>query len=395
MIDKVRMNCIIDIPAERLVRPDWRTYKEYRIHRYEGLWIIYKPLTRRLTISGRLTTISVRPDRVTNMDAFYGGVADLQVRQVRREDGSVSYLLVPFIQNLSDLVDLVNERLLEVTGVDLDVTQFNVTYVEVCFNTKTDHVPQYVEAMNHTFTAKNPVMYRNYVVEKGLCLGSSFYVKSRKDFENRTRYRYVINFYNKADQLQFMLRKSLPIYHLNRFNVEVPFTTDDFERARNILRLEVQIGYRALIDLFGGRPHLFIDFFNMDFCRSVIEDRYNHMVGRPGADFCSYTEARARVIAADLLRPTAKALIHYLRDLAQNHQIEKNRHARHRKILNQLGIHWYLIPTGWGIPCLPSPIRLLDETIAQIREDVTTMEWRRRAAEAEAEMYNNIEITDD
>ena len=83
--------------------------------------------------------------------------------------------------------------------------------------------------MNEGFRMSNTGARVNYPEEKGLS-GSS-YIKTKGDYQVNELRNYVLNFYDKYDRLEFLRRRGMHI------------AEDDWELARNVLRLEVQCGY--------------------------------------------------------------------------------------------------------------------------------------------------------
>ena len=75
----------------------------------------------------------------------------------------------------------------------------------------------------------------NYPEEKGLS-GSS-YIKTKVDYQVNELRNYVLNFYDKYDRLEFLRRRGMRI------------AEDDWELARDVLRLEVQCGYVFIKEL--------------------------------------------------------------------------------------------------------------------------------------------------
>ena len=75
----------------------------------------------------------------------------------------------------------------------------------------------------------------NYPEEKGLS-GSS-YIKTKGDYQVNELRNYVLNFYDKYDRLEFLRRRGMRI------------AEDDWELARDVLRLEVQCGYVFIKEL--------------------------------------------------------------------------------------------------------------------------------------------------
>ena len=432
MIDKVYMNQLLPLPVapELLAQPAWhhsiskqgQRRVEFFIHVYKGLRIFYVPDTRRLVIRGRLMSASVLPDFIANLDAPYVGLTGLNVTQSHRiSDGVqvVDYGLENVAQDLDDLVLDVNQYLTGLIGQPVDIAKFQVTYLEICFNTYTDHVDEYIQLFNLVFQKRGTTQYKNYVIERKAPPYSSYYVRGRVQFDKCVKHGFTVNFYNKADWLknqykpdqealqkrnerwQRMMAAGLTLDQViaqepqsPKRDEPLPYTLTDIKKARRDLRLEVQIGFRALRDHFGSeRP--FRDFLQPDDCRSVIVGRYESFIGPASAGFCSYGKAMAIVDGSNLSNTVKRNLLAYLLRLQQGLDAWHHGSTKHNRMLADLGIHWCLIPAKFGIDYLEPPMALLDRAIEEIERRKEAFPEQMERNRLEVAMYDAIEVSDD
>lgn len=400
MIDSITMNHIIDIPLDAF-RPDQWSHRysthnghtsDFYTHYYHGLRIFYKPSTHRLTIIGRLVTTSIHPDRITNLDELLAGITEPQVRQ-DHTGPEVTYSLEHACQNLHDLTQSINEYLSILIGQSIDIRVFQVTLIEVCFNVITDHVAEYIELFNAIFEKRKLARYKNFVLERSLPLYSSFYIKGKVQYEKKESRGFVVNFYNKLNQLQFLLR----ISQTSLMNKEamVPFGLNDFIRTDKVLRMEVKCHYKALYEMYHGAPRYFESFLNPDDCRDIVKDRYEYLLGHADCDFYSYQAAISKIDSSDLTDRQSVSLKDYILSSIRNHHVSMYKDYRYRGLLRRLGIHWYLIPTRWGIDYLESPIKMLNRQVEQTWSDIASYEQRMAITLAEIDLHNSIEVSDD
>lgn len=397
MIDKIYMNSIVDIPIERLTLNKWRLRRftpkdgrhiEYYTHFYKNLIILYKPSSQRLTIKGRLVTISIHPDRITNLDELLEGITEPIVRQ----DHSAPRLIFTLghsNQNLNDLIQSLNTYLSDLISIDINIRDFHVTQIEICFNVITDYVSEYITIFNKIFKKRKLANYTNFVLEKGRPIHSSFYVKGKVQYEKKKAEGFIVNFYNKKDQLMNLLKSKENSCEL------IPFFLSDAIRADKVLRMEVQCYYKALYYLFPNYPRDFNLFINIEECREIIKGRYKHLIGNVDLDFYSYNAAIVKINDSSLSIPQKKYLKDYLLKYTRNNTITDYKRNRYQGVLRGLGIHWFLIPTSMNIDYLESPIKILERQIAQTWEHIASYDTRMTATQIEVDLYNSIEVTED
>lgn len=400
MIDSITMNHIIDIPLD-VFRPDQWKYRpsfydgieSYSfVHLYHGLHIRYKPSTHRLTIMGRLVMTSIHPDRVTNLDELLAGITEPQVQQ-DHSGSEVIYSLEHVFQNLHDLTQSLNDYLSHLVGQAIDVRVFHVTLIEVCFNVITDHVAEYIQIFNAIFEKRRLARYKNFVIEWNLQPYTSFYIKGKVQYEKKESRGFVINFYNKLNQLQYLLKKSQT--SLMNKEAMVPFGIADFIRTDKVLRMEVKCHYKALYEMYHGAPRYFESFLNPDDCRDIVIDRYEYLLGHADCDFYSYKAAISKIESSDLTERQRISLKQYILYSIRNHTVSIYMDNRYRGLLRGLGIHWFLIPTRMCIDYLESPIKMLNRQVDQTWESIASYEQRMNITQAEIDLHNSIEVSDD
>lgn len=431
MIDKVRMNRILDIPDEQFHNGRWSWRKKSYVHLYKGLRIYYVPTSKRLTILGRLISASLMPDFISNLDVLDTGIASLRTTQIHQTvngERHIEYRLGYVFQDLSSFIRSLNQYLSDLTGQPVDVMQFKVTYLEVCFNVLTGNVGEYIQMFNLVFEKRQLKVYRNYVLSHDISRQSSFYVKGEAQFKNRKKTGYTINFYNKENWLRGMIQKrnledNVLLGERNarwrdlmnrgddlaknlrkdrklksKIGVPLPYTAEDAFKASNDLRLEVQLGYKALFSEYGNDRPLG-RFLDIDECRRIVVRQYERFIGPASASFCSYEKAKA--IVTEAAETTAisnrvyQNLSKYLRKLTQGLDVKQHGVPMNNKRLADIGIHWCLIPRSLGTDYLESPISLLDRSISQGLQQKDLFSQRIDQTDLEVDLYNSIEVSGD
>ena len=208
------------------------------------------------------------------------------------------------------------------------------------------------------FDKKNDGRYKNFVKEMGLAKDTSFYVKAKSQYKKKTKTAYTINFYNKANQLETLEKNPK-----NKANI----TFEDKWLSKNVLRLEVQLGYQEL----KKTSKEFRDFLDIVFCQSIIVQKYRYFISiNETIDFYSYQAAKKIINETDKLKENdKKSLLNYIQEKHQhNKSFSSQTERKYNKMLESLGIHWCFIPTKWGIDYLESPIKLLNKKVNNIIE---------------------------
>lgn len=401
MIDKIKIYKRIDLDVTKFSNKFKRYYREvpqkidyetgeilrdsYIIDNYfysnNGLVIIYSMNTKKLRVEGRLPNISTTRNLVHNLDDFLVGQKKLvkfEVEQVEIDAETlcenVEYdiddnLVFPdqweevwheeyVYDDIYSILDKINSKIHELTGVKLDIEEFDVSNIEVTFNIfDVEHVGRYIELFNLIFKSKNYKRYKNYTLENDKPLYSSFYVKSNSNYTKNTNDSYTVNFYNKLDQLEYLERNPK-----NNSNV----TLRDKRLAEDVLRLEVQLGYKDL----KKTTKKFKQFLDIDFCADIVINKYKAFISRDETlDFYSYKKAKAIIKDTDSLsKSDKKNLLNYIEDKHRfNKKFSVQTENKYRGLLAKLGIHYYFIPTKWNIEYLESPINILRDKIESIK----------------------------
>ncbi|MEG2364516.1 MAG: hypothetical protein RSC26_13565 [Terrisporobacter sp.] len=356
----------------------------YEVDRYiysnNGLTIIYSMKTNKLRLEGRLPNVTMTRNLVYNLDDFMLGEKKLikvKIDQNERDlvelcneteyDSDDNLILsqqwqeevkeIYVYDDIKTIISKVNDKIYELIGVRLDIKNFDITYIETTFNIfNVEYVGRYIELFNLIFKDKNDKRYINYVLEKNLALDTSFYIKTKSDYQKNIKTNYTVNFYNKLDQLL-----SLEKNPKNKSKI----TARDKELARNVLRLEVQLGYKEL----KKTTKKFNQFLDIDFCANIVKDKYRYFISKDEMlDFYSYRNAKKIITNTDKLSKSDKKKL--LNDMEQKHRFNKNfskqKESKYKSTLAILGIHYYFIPTKWNIEYLESPIKQLDTKIQEI-----------------------------
>lgn len=428
MIDKVKMSTVISIPQDLLDNGRWRpstsrrTGSPYYVHLHHSLRILYYPHSHRLILDGRLMTASITPNAVTNLDALLAGISEVRVTQhhIPHQGASrPSYGLTAASQNITEFITQINQYLSDLVGSPINILYFHVTKIEICFNVQVDHVEQYIELFNLIFARTDPSHHTNFVLVKNKPLYSSFYIKSNSDFRDYVRRGVVINFYNKKDQLKNKMKAitlgvnkeysviknkvlrgqpiSLRSSHILS-DVDDRIGLDDAVLAKNNLRMEVQLHYKALYDLLGTEDRSFGLFLDIDYCREIVARQYAKKLRCTYdryLDFCSLKIMREIIDHSDLSITIQRNMMQTITEVAQNHTLSPSQFYTHKRRMEDLGMHWYPIPARFHVDRLVSPISLLDQQIDIIKNARTTYEDRRQKNQIEVDMYDSIEEGDE
>ncbi len=470
MIDRIRMNKVIDIPSEKF-NSTWKEFKNRSdgygfSYEFDNLLFQYSVTSKRLTIIGRLINASIIPNRVDNYDVILVGAAGTNLKQEHSIDEAgerkIRYYYESYFQDFPALIASLNNKLKELLDIDVDVSTFKVTHIEICYNVPTEYVNQYIELFNLIFDKRSFPRHKDFTIEKKKQYYTSCYIKTKSTYEknDKSPNSYVVNFYNKYDQLNSLIgrarramnrrnsaemreRSSAAFSTLaeiideisnnsdyNPFNVSatnsvnepatiinhttndekiksqkvniqldiLPFRHIDLQKAKNVLRLEVQCYYNLLKKIcsdynIDNKTRPFAEFLNPNMCRNVIVKKYEFFIGSGACDFYSYKEAQKKVQQSTNFSVIKKKnLLEYIKGLSQNSpKISEN----YEKMLKELGIHWFFIPKQWNIDYLESPIKLLDKHLSDLDNRRNVAPIRALSAELVASLYDSIEEKDD
>lgn len=404
MIDKIRIYKRINLDVTKFSNKFKRYYREvpqeidystgeilkdsYTIDNYiyknNGLAIIYSLKTKKLRVEGRLPNVATTRNLVHNLDDFLGGQEKLTKYEIEQVEADGDFLRnnsgydvddeIEFppqwveeideeyaYDDIDSILDKTNAKILELTGVELDIAEFDVSYAEVTFNLfDVEQSGRYIELFNLIFKDKNDKRYKNYTLENDKPLYSSFYVKSNSNYTKNTNDSYTVNFYNKFDQLEHLERNP-------KNNSKVTFR--DKRLAEDVLRLEVQLGYKDL----KKTTKKFKQFLDINFCADIVTNKYKAFISKDETlDFYSYKRVKEIIKDTESLSKSEKMnLLNYIEGKHRfNKKFSIQTERKYKGLLAQIGIHYYFIPTSWSIEHLESPIKLLNTKINEISRKI-------------------------
>ncbi len=322
MIDCIHLKTQNFIPVAAL-KPEFWQKREledgtvYWLHKYREASLLYYPQTGKWSIRGKVMTW-LHDTQVANVDDLYG--TDLQ--------GFVNEINA-YLQSL-------------VEAPMLDILTWETYRIDYCFNIKTPYVSDYLDVMNEGFRMSNTGTRVNYPEEKGLS-GSS-YIKTKGDYKANELRNYVLNFYDKYDRLEYLRRRGVRI------------AEDDWELARNVLRLEVQCGYVFIKELCEklNISRSFGDLISYEvayYAEAMIYRR----VFKASADqeYFAYQTAKKR------LGKQRKAL-EVLERSAEHHRVTDSKYAHGRKQIQKAGIYPFaFLRKGSGVEVMENPLKLI------------------------------------
>lgn len=400
MIDKVKLNTRIQLDVSNFSSSF--TYKqgtylnketgeliayEYYFYQKDIVTVIYNVTTQTLKITGRLINLGFVKDKVNNFDdGLYQGryteVWDTEENELNDDEMCElayynaddelcfpdrtqyeTFVVDEFVEDVDEILEHINALIYELTKTKVDVRNFNITYIEICFNIwlENDYVNEYIELFNLIFDSKVDKRYINFVRERNLKPYTSFYIKPKKEYEKQDKTNYTVNFYNKKNQLQYIKDKG-------KYKV----TCGDIGLAYKVLRLEVQASYRYIKKIVDreGINKQFGDFLDIELCRDIILDKYKFFIDKHGnLDFYSYKLAKEKIQDTDNLTPKEKrALLSYIADVQRGYTKNYATHKKYRDKLAGLGIHHFFIPKQWNIDFLESPATLLKKKVEETQK---------------------------
>lgn len=319
------------------------------IYSHNGLEISYSLISNKLIIEGRLVNILNNRNLVCNMTDYY---IDKLTNQLVPITNPVVFSKndYSYIDTCSLIVSKVNDKLYELTGVKLDISNFKTYSVETSFNIfNIEHVNLYIKLFNEIFNSKNTKKHKNHVQEHNLSDETSLYVKTKSTYEKNINTNYTVNFYDKYNQLKHYKDKSDNKVHIHDYDLEI---------ATNVLRLEVQAYSKEL----SKRSRCFKFYLDINTCLNIVVEKYKQFVcNNENADFYSYNGAKKIIESNTFLSNKDKIkLLEYIRDkYASNKKFSYTKERKYIKLLLELNIHPHFIPTKWNIDYLESPIKLL------------------------------------
>ena len=321
MIDFIHLKTQYLIPVEALKPEYWQKTElkdgtVYWLHKYREASVLYYPQTGKWSIKGKIMTW-LHDTQVANVDDLYG--TDLQ-----------------------GFVNEINAYLQSLVGAPMvDVLDWETYRIDYCFNIKTPYVSEYLDVMNEGFRMSNTGTRVNYPEERGLS-GSS-YIKTKGDYKVNELRNYVLNFYDKHDRLEYLRRRGMRI------------AEDDWELARNVIRLEVQCGYVFIKELCEklNISRAFGDLLSYEvayYAESMIYQRV--FKADVNQDFNLYNAAKGM-----LKNPTAKKV---LERSAEHHRITDSKYTYGRQQIQQAGVYPFaFLKKGSGVEVLENPLKLI------------------------------------
>lgn len=330
MIDYVRLYQDIFIDDDAFLWDKWKpktmsdgTFLYFA--RIRSVYFRYYPHRGRLRMDGKILQLEV-DSQVLNLDDVYE--ADL-------------------LQFIEDMNRHINSLF---NGITLDICDFSVTRLDYCFNVYTDYVQEYLDFMYRSFRQANTGARVNYT--ERYKLNGSVYIKTKSDFEHNTRRRYVLNFYDKKDRLEYQRRKGIRI------------ASEDWKYAKGVLRLEVQCGFDFIKSLLKecGMENSFGNMLSYELALHTEKKIFKQVFGFPAtADFYAYQPAKK------LLQRNSKAA-ETLCASSKGWRITsgtKYDHGR-KKIIEQNICPFAFLPPNIGIDMLENPIKLIEKKLANM-----------------------------
>lgn len=369
MIDKVKIYHKKELDASKFSFKLKHTFKEvsakidsetgeiitdgYTINKYiyshNGLEISYSPISHKLIIEGRLVNILNNRNLVCN-------ITDYSLDKLTNQLVPITNLVAfsnkeySYLDTSSLIISKVNDKLYELTGVKLDISNFKTYLVETSFNIfNTEHPNLYIRLFNEIFNSKKQKRHTSHVKEYNLSDDTSFYIKPKSTYEKNKKTSYAINFYDKYNQLN---------NYKNKPDNKIVIHNYDLQFAKNILRLEVQ-AYNLELSKHGKT---FKTYLNINNCLNIVINKYRSFIClNEDADFYSYRAAKNVIELSEVLSSKEKGkLLEYIKDkYKSNKKFSDTKERTYRNLLLKLNIHPYFIPTKWGIDYLESPIKIL------------------------------------
>lgn len=346
MVDSVRLHTKVYKDNIDVTTWDKVIIKDGYYHRIfvNRVWLAYYPSTNSLIISGRILNI-VHNERSKNLDDVFVDVTDL----------------TDFFCSMNNVVNqyIVNKK--------IDVLKMKTTKIDYCINIRTQWVNEYVTLFNLFYVHNKDTRfkrYKNFVYENDLKKSSSFYLKTNKDFDDNIRRNFVINFYNKADQLTTKREEDIL---LNGYS---SITQKDIDEMKGVLRLEVQVCYITLKKFcekhnIPWKKRTLLDLVDINIAKDVLEYEIKRFFTLH--DFYSYREV-VKTLKENGFKSKDK-IFDYVYKVS--HHMKTSSYRKHREILEDLDICPIIfIPSKFKVDKLKNPIKLIDEKI-----HVNQLQW--------------------
>lgn len=300
--------------------------------------IAYYPSTKSLLICGRLVGV-YSFDRISNFDDLFSDRWEL-------------------INFFSEFNEMLNELLI---GIKIDIQKLPITRIDYCFNIYTDKVSEYIELFNMCYKLNANGKFSKYINHADyhdLDKKSSFYLKTKGDYKNNTRKGYVINFYNKQNQLINKRAKQIEKRGFSNISLE------QIKSSKNILRLEIQVGYNLLkkicndYNITPDKKNLY-NLFDINIAKYIFNYKIKYLFTL--CDFYSYPKVK-EILIGNGYKKCSKIFDYILKiSHCRNYKVSK----RYTDILVQNGIYPYIfIPRKWNIDKLDNPYKLIKRKIS-------------------------------
>lgn len=381
MIDRVRIyKENINIEEKYLILHKWKkkmvesSNNTKYTKNLRNIRLEYYLESNRLIIDGRLINLyKLNMDRVTNFDDLI--LEGIKFKEIIEEISNKILVYTSNMTHANDFFSTYIKPTLSDSKHPNSILNFNVTYVEFCFNIKVEsqkQVESYITLFNLIALDKGDKRYSNYVLKNDCKLDSGCYIKSKNEYSDNKKHRTTINFYNKLSQLK------------NRINTpreyDIYINKTDFEKAENVLRLESQVGCKFLYEsrkTTGITKELF-NVFDINFAYETVKQKFEYFIGSSELDFYSIKEAKNKINNDTILNLTTRQkanLIEYIDSVYSFQQeqyktLAKIKYEKSRKYqvtLNKLGIHNLFIPEDFGVDYLINPIKLLNKKVLSLR----------------------------
>lgn len=321
------------------------------IYSHNGLKISYSLISSKLIVEGRLVSILNNRNLVCNITDYHLDKVTNQlvpiVNPVGFYDNTYSY-----IDTYSLILSKVNDKLYELIGIKLDISNFKPDLIETSFNIfNIKNVNLYIKLFNKIFNDANHKRHKSHIKEYNLSDETSFYIKSKSTYEKNINTNYTINFYDKYNQLKHYKDKSDNNVRIHEY---------DLEMSKNVLRLEVQAYSKEL----SKRDRRFKSYLDINTCLNIVVKKYKQFIcNNENADFYSYTGAKKIIELSELLSNKDKVkLLKYIKDKHQsNKKFSETKERTYKNLLLKLNIHPHFIPSKWNIDYLESPIKILKQ----------------------------------
>lgn len=340
----------IDIETGEVIKDGYNV--EHYIYNKDGISIKYIVSSKKLCVQGRLVNILENRNLVSNISDYIllTETNELSVISNLEQFKNTSY---NYIKSCNHIIDKVNKKIQELIGIEVNIEEFIPTEIEVSFNIfNIINTGNYIELFNLIYVSRKNNNYKNYVLENNLSSKTSFYVKTKSSYKNNKNRLYTVNFYDKRDQLEY-----LKCNGIKSSNV----LDESAILANNVLRLEVQLYYEEL----KKRNKIFKYYLDINNCIEVIIKKYKQFISRnESLNFYSYKYAKQIIEQTTKLdSKKKKSLLNYIKEkYSHNKKHSDVTVSKYNKMLENLGIHPYFIPTKWKIDYLESPINIIKRT---------------------------------